>query len=232
MKPGTYTQVLYQDELKVAETSVTVSAGSTASKSIASTWTTPANTIFQIGDWDGQPFGFRNADKFLRMHPSDSRMSSWGPITYTVGSSALTDFPMAIFKGLNDVTIRFNVPASQVGAATLRIGTTLSFTGGRPSVNVNGVALGAPAAPVKIDSRGVTRGAYRGYGEIYTFALTNLVSGTNTIIIGVASGSDGVTFLAPNYVSFPCFLVTLSPHHLFSRASCKSLMLTLNFIDR
>lgn len=182
MKPGTYTQVLYQNELKVAETTVTVSAGATTSKSIASTWTTPANTIFQIGTWDGQPFGFRNADKFLRMHPSDSRMSNWGPLTYTVGSSALTDFPMAIFRDQNSpLTIKFTVPASQTGAATLRIGTTLSYDNGRPGVTVNGVDLPAAAAPTKIDSRGVTRGAYRGYGNIYTYSVTNLVAGSNTV---------------------------------------------------
>ena len=55
--------------------------------------------------------------------------------------------------------------------------------GGRPSVAVNGAALAVPDAPTKIDSRGVTRGAYRGYGEIYNFALPagRLVSGSNTV---------------------------------------------------
>jgi rhamnogalacturonan endolyase len=204
MKPGTYTMVLYQDELKVAESSVTVSAGSTTSKSITSTWTTPANTIFQIGDWDGQPFGFRNADKFLRMHPSDSRMSSWGPLTYTVGSSVVSDFPMALFRDQNSpVTIKFNVPASQAGSgATLRVGTTLSFEGGRPGVTVNGVGLTNPAAPVKIDSRGVTRGAYRGWGDIYTWTVNNLVAGPNTITITAISGTTGLGgYLSPSFVS-------------------------------
>ncbi|GMF79000.1 unnamed protein product [Aspergillus oryzae var. brunneus] len=71
------------------------------------------------------------------MHPSDSRMSSWGPLTYTVGSSELTDFPMAAFKGVNDpVTIKFTATSAQTGAATLRIGTTLSFAGGRPQATV------------------------------------------------------------------------------------------------
>ena len=145
------------------------------------------------------------------MHPSDSRMSSWtSPSTFTVGTSAVSEFPMALFKALSSITIRFNVPSSQAGAATLRIGTTLSFAGGRPSVTVNGAGLTTPAAPTKIDSRGVTRGAYRGYGEIYTYAISNLVSGTNTIVIGVASGSDGTTFLSPNFVSHFC---PLSPQH-------------------
>jgi rhamnogalacturonan endolyase len=206
MKPGTYTMVLYQDELKVATTTgIVVTAGSTTTKNIASTWTTPATTLFQIGDWDGQPTGFRNAANQLRMHPSDSRMAPWGPLTYTVGSSALTDFPMAAFKGVNDpVTIKFTLTAAQAAAAaTLRIGTTLSFAGGRPSVVVNGKAGTVPAAPTSIDSRGVTRGAYRGYGNIYDYAIANggLVTGSNTITISVASGSSGAAFLSPNFVS-------------------------------
>lgn len=186
MKPGTYTQVLYQDELVVAtHTGVVVTAGGSLTHNIDSTWSTPSTTLFQIGDWDGQPTGFRNAANQLRMHPSDTRMSSWGPLTYTVGSSSLTDFPMAIFKGVNTpLTIKFTLTAAQAsGAATLRIGTTLSFQGGRPQPTVNSQTFSAPAAPVAIDSRGVTRGAYRGRGDIYSFAVSSgtLVSGTNTV---------------------------------------------------
>lgn len=84
-----------------------------------------------------RPTGFRNAEKQLRMHPSDPRMSDWGPLTYTVDSSELTDFPMAIFKEVNSpVTVEFTASSSQTGAATLRIGTTLSFAGGRPQATV------------------------------------------------------------------------------------------------
>jgi rhamnogalacturonan endolyase len=110
---------------------------------------------------------------------------------------------MAVWKGLNDVTIKFTAPSA--GAATLRIGTTLSFAGARPGVTVNGAALTTPAAPVKIDSRGVTRGAYRGYGEIYDFSVT-LNSGSNTIVISAVSGSSGDQYLAPNFVSPSCLL--------------------------
>lgn len=86
-----------------------------------------------------RPTGFRNAANQLRMHPSDTRMSSWSPGTYTVGTSALTDFPMALFKSVNSpLTIKFTATSSQTGAATLRIGTTLSFAGGRPQVTVRG----------------------------------------------------------------------------------------------
>lgn len=197
MKPGTYTMVLYQDELQVATAiGIVVTAGQTLTHNIASTWTVPTTTLFQIGDWDGQPTGFRNADKQLRMHPSDIRMSAWGPLTYTVGSSALTDFPMAIWKGVNDpVTIKVTLTAAQAtGAATLRVGTTLAFAGGRPTVSINGKAGTVPAAPTAIDSRGVTRGAYRGRGDIYDFAVASggLVTGSNTVSRS-SWGSSGIT---------------------------------------
>ena len=205
MKPGTYTMVLYQTEYKIATSSVTVSAGRAATANIAG-GIAPANrkTLFKIGEFDGQPTGFRNADKFLRMHPSDSRMSSWGQLTYTVGSSPLSDFPMAIFKSVNNpVTIRFNLNSAPGSAATLRVATTLSFAGSRPQVVVNGWSAAAPAAPSKIDSRGITRGAYRGYGEVYDISIPfgKLVAGSNTITISSLSGSSGTTFLSPNFVS-------------------------------
>jgi rhamnogalacturonan endolyase len=66
-------------------------------------------------------------------------------------------------------------------------------------VSFNGKALAVPPAPKAIDSRAVTRGAYRGNGEVYDFAVTT-VKGANTITISVASGSSGTTFLSPNFV--------------------------------
>ncbi|KAM5355965.1 hypothetical protein ACJ41O_002611 [Fusarium nematophilum] len=206
MVPGTYTMVLYQGELQVASKSVSVSAGATASSSIAasSDITTGKHTsVFRIGDWDGQPTGFRNADKQLRMHPSDNRMSSWGPLTYTVGSSSVGDFPMALFKTVNNpVTIKFNLDAAVSSQATLRIGTTLAFASGRPQVVVNSGFTKAFSAPVKVDSRGVTRGAYRGRGEVYDAVIPagNLQKGSNTITIEVISGSSGDTYLNPNFI--------------------------------
>ncbi|KAI5860905.1 polysaccharide lyase family 4 protein [Durotheca rogersii] len=202
MKPGTYTMILYQGEYKVASaTGVSVTAGKTTSKSIASTETT-RNSLWKIGEYDGKPTGFLNADKFLRMHPSDSRMAAWNVVTYTIGTSTLSQFPMALFKNVNNpVTIKFKL-ASAPGSATLRIATTLSFNGARPQAQVNSWTGSAPAAPQKIDSRGVTRGAYRGYGEVYDVSIPSgtLVAGDNTITITAISGSSGTTFLNPNFI--------------------------------
>jgi rhamnogalacturonan endolyase len=202
MKPGTYTMVLYQTEFKVATSSVTVTRGSTTTKNIAAT-TQSYTSLWKIGQYDGQPLEFKNGDKILRMHPSDSRMSSWSRSTYTIGSSSPRDFPLALFKEVNSPqTIRFTL-GSAPGAATLRIATTLSFAGARPQVNVNSWSGPIPAAPTKIDSRGVTRGAYRGFGEVYDVSIPagTLISGSNTVDIYVVSGSSGTTFLSPNFVS-------------------------------
>ncbi|KAL2209765.1 putative rhamnogalacturonase [Sarocladium strictum] len=201
MKPGTYTMVLYQTEFKVATSSVTVTRGSTTTKNIAAT-TQSYTSLWKIGQYDGQPLEFKNGDKILRMHPSDSRMSSWSRSTYTIGSSSPRDFPLAIFKEVNSPqTIRFTL-GSAPGAATLRIATTLSFAGARPQVNVNSWSGPIPAAPTKIDSRGVTRGAYRGFGEVYDVSIPagTLISGSNTVDIYVVSGSSGTTFLSPNFI--------------------------------
>lgn len=157
---GTYTMNLYQDEFLAGSSTVSVVAQATTTANIAasnSILTSSHTTIFKLGDYDGQPTGFLNADKQLRMHPSDSRMSSWSP--GTVSSTAPGSLPMAIFKDVNNgQAISFSLSSAVSATATLRIATTLSFAGGRPQATVNSYACSAPAAPTKIDSRGVTRG--------------------------------------------------------------------------
>jgi rhamnogalacturonan endolyase len=149
MRPGNYNVRMYKSEFLVANNSVTVTAGQTATQDIASK---EANTtvIWRIGEFDGQPFELKNGDKITRMHPSDVRMSSWGG-TYTVGSSKASDFPMALWAkqaGAQSVTINFSLTSAQVKAHVLRIGTTLSFKGGRPSVKIGSWTGSDPGAPV------------------------------------------------------------------------------------
>ncbi|CAE6468330.1 unnamed protein product [Rhizoctonia solani] len=202
VKPGTYKATLYKKELEVGTGSVTVSAGGTATLNLASTESIKSN-IWQIGLPDGTPSGFLNADKIETMHPSDSRMSGWGPVTYTIGSSSPSSFPMAQFVAVNNpTTIKWTATSSQIGARTLRIRTTSSFAGGRPAIKVNNWSSANPAAPTKIDSRGVTRGTWRGYNQIYEYAIPSgtLVAGSNTITISIISGSSGDSFLSPNVV--------------------------------
>ncbi|KAL0960933.1 hypothetical protein HGRIS_005938 [Hohenbuehelia grisea] len=202
MKPGTYTVTLYQGELEAGTGSVGVTAGRTSTITLTSNLSRPS-TIWSIGTVDGTPAGFKNADKIETVHPSDSRMSSWGPTTFTVGSSPVSAFPMAQFIAVNNpTTIQWTASSSQIGARTLRIRTTESFAGGRPQVKVNSWTSSAPAAPTKIDSRGVTRGTWRGLNQVYDFAIPSgtLVAGGNTFTITVISGSSGDAFLSPNIV--------------------------------
>ncbi|KAI1187600.1 polysaccharide lyase family 4 protein [Nemania serpens] len=204
MPAGSYTMKLYQDEFLAATQTVSVSAGSTATANIATTaaaLTQSRTTIFKLGDYDGQPTGFLNAANQLRMHPSDSRMSNWSP--GTVSGTATSSWPMAIFTAVNNGRkISFSLSSAVTSTATLRIATTLSFAGGRPQATVNSYSCSAPGAPTKIDSRGVTRGAYRGYGEIYECSIPagTLVAGTNTVTINVISGSSGDQYLSPSVI--------------------------------
>jgi len=234
MKPGTYTTKLYRNEFLIAQSTVTITAGGVAvvSQNISSTEPNPP-VVWRIGTFDGQPFELKNGDKIERMHPSDTRMASWGG-EYTVGKSTPKDFPMALFsKQGGTATVKFSLSKEQAGAElTLRVGTTLSFKGGRPDVRVGEWRGKDPGAPVRhpshaldffylmtggvesvkkeeelmdrqklIDSRGVTRGAYRGYGEVYTWKIPagTLKEGANTLTLGVY-GSGDAAFLSANYI--------------------------------
>jgi rhamnogalacturonan endolyase len=207
MKPGTYTQTLYQGELGVATRTVTVNAGSTASgQNIASAWFTPASPIFRIGTWDGTPSGFLNSANLTFMHPSDTRMASWGPTTYTVGSGA-GQFPAYQWKAINNpTTVRFTLSSGQTAARTVRIGITAAYGGGRPQITVNNWNSPGPAASSQPNSRSLTIGTYRGNNALYTYNVpaSAFVAGTNTMTITVISGSAGLGgYLSPGY-SYDC----------------------------
>ncbi|THU77081.1 galactose-binding like protein [Dendrothele bispora CBS 962.96] len=128
-------------------------------------------------------------------------MNSWGPITFTIGSDDESAFPMAQFLASHfgeDNTHKEN----STGARTLRIRTTSAFAGGRPQITVNDFTSDIPAAPTAVDSRGVTRGTWRGINQVYDYDIPEgtLVAGDNTITISTVSGSSGDDFLSPNYV--------------------------------
>jgi len=154
--------------------------------------------------------------KIETMHPSDSRMSSWAR-NITVGSTSDSGVPMAVFKAVGPLIIKFSL-SSVPSSATLEIGTTLAFAGARPVAQVNSWTSATPAIPTQPDSRGVTRGTWRGNNYRYTYnireslykawliwcdceltmwfaASGTLVTGTNTITISAASGSSGDLYL-------------------------------------
>ncbi|KAF9873399.1 rhamnogalacturonase B [Colletotrichum karsti] len=200
MKPGTYTMKLYRNEFPIAQDNVTVAAGEKVAKDIASTESKPS-AIWRIGEFDGKPMELKNGDKIERMHPSDVRMESWGG-THTVGKSSAKEFPMALFAKAGGVaTVNFNLAADQLDGVVLRVGTTLSFKGGRPNAKINDWQASDPGAPTLIDSRGVTRGAYRGFGDVYTWDVpaSALKDGANTLTLGVF-GTGDAEFLSANYI--------------------------------
>jgi rhamnogalacturonan endolyase len=112
---------------------------------------------------------------------------------------------MAEFKAVNSPTaITFPLAAVPAAGVRVRIATTGAFAGGRPAVSIGGFSSPAAAspAPVNLNSRGVTRGTWRGVNQTYTFAVpaSALKTGANTLSVSVVSGSGGATFLSPNFI--------------------------------
>jgi rhamnogalacturonan endolyase len=66
MKPGSYTMRLYKQEFPVAHSTVRVAAGGKVETKIASAEKV-RKVIWRMGEFDGQPFEFKNGDKFLTM---------------------------------------------------------------------------------------------------------------------------------------------------------------------
>ncbi|KAF1968132.1 hypothetical protein BU23DRAFT_656875 [Bimuria novae-zelandiae CBS 107.79] len=189
MKPRSYSMRLYKGEFLVANETVTVAAGQTATKDIASK-ELDAPVIWRIGEFDGRPSELKNGDRIERMHPSDTRISSWSG-AYTVGQSKASDFSMALWsKQGTAATVIFTLTQEQVKGHVLRIGTTLSFKRGRPSVMVNNWTGADPGAPALIDTPGVTRGAV---------PSSAFKVGSNTLTVGVYGSGDS-TWLSANYI--------------------------------
>jgi rhamnogalacturonan endolyase len=134
-------------------------------------------------------------------------MAKWGG-THTVSNGSnnnngFKDFPMALFaKTGGPAHIIFTLSKEQAAAgALLRVGTTLAFKGGRPKPTIGSWTGPAPKEPRNLNSRGITRGGYRGLGETYEFNVpaSALVAGRNTLTLGVYGNGDEA-FLSANYV--------------------------------
>ncbi|MET8942710.1 rhamnogalacturonan lyase B N-terminal domain-containing protein [Streptomyces sp. NPDC004542] len=211
MLPGTYTLTVYKGELAVVTTSVTVSAGSTTTVNTLTVSSDPskASVIWRIGDWNGTPAGFKNADLMTTAHPSDVRAASWTG-NYVVGSSSAANFPCYMWKDVNnDLLVYFKLTAAQAAAAhTLRIGLTATYIGGRPQVSVNSWTSSAPSAPTEPSTRSLTVGTYRENNATLTYSVPASAWQTDTsqynvLKLSIISGSTGTGFLSPG-VSFDC----------------------------
>jgi len=204
MLPGTYTMKIYKNELAVWTGSATVTASGTTILNTITISGDPSSqsVIWRIGNWDGSPAEFRNGSLVTTMHPSDVRMSSWNPGTYTVGSSGSSSFPCYQWKDVNgSQVVSFNLTSGQVAAHTIRVGITCAYSGARPKITVNSWTSSNPSASTQPSTRTLTIGSYRGNNTTYTFSVpsTAFVAGQNTLTIIPISGSGSTGYLSAGY---------------------------------
>ncbi|MEV6484367.1 rhamnogalacturonan lyase B N-terminal domain-containing protein [Streptomyces sp. NPDC051576] len=212
MLPGTYTLTVFKGELAVHTGSVTVTAGGTTSLHTLSITGDPstASTVWRLGDWDGTPSEFKNAELMTYAHPSDARAAKWtGNVTIGSGTEAAS-FPAYMWKDVNDgVLIYFKLTAAQAAVAhTLRVGVTTAYINARPQVTVNDWVSAIPTPPTQPSTRDLTTGSYRGNNHTFVFnvpssAWSSDVSKYNVLKINVVSGSTGSAYLSPG-TSFDC----------------------------
>jgi rhamnogalacturonan endolyase len=212
MLPGTYTLTVFKGELAVHTGSVTVTAGGTTSLHTLTITGDPstASTVWRLGNWDGTPGEFKNAELMTYAHPSDTRASKWtGNVTIGSGSEAAS-FPAYLWKGVNDgILVYFKLTAAQAAAAhTLRVGVTTAYINARPQVTVNDWVSAIPTPPTQPSTRDLTTGSYRGNNHTFVFtvpssAWSSDVTKYNVLKINVVSGSTGSGFLSPG-TSFDC----------------------------
>ncbi|MFF4396391.1 rhamnogalacturonan lyase B N-terminal domain-containing protein [Streptomyces sp. NPDC001480] len=206
--PGVYTLTVYKGELAVHSTSATVSAGATTT---LNTITVPssndpgnATAIWRIGDWNGTPSGFKNADLMTYAHPSDVRAAAWTGNVVIGSGSETSAFPCYLWKDVNSgIVVYFKLTAAQAAAAhTLRIGVTTAYANGRPQVVVNDTWTSAiPSPPSQPSTRSLTVGSYRGNNHTFTYSVPASAwqtdtSAYNTLKIYVASGSGTTSYLS------------------------------------
>ncbi|WP_405971370.1 polysaccharide lyase family protein [Streptomyces sp. NBC_00988] len=212
MLPGTYTLTVFKGELAVHTGQVTVTAGGTTSLHTLTLTGDPsaASTVWRLGNWDGTPGEFKNADLMTYAHPSDTRAAKWtGNVTIGSGNEAAS-FPAYIWKDVNNgVLVYFKLTAAQATAAhTLRIGVTTAYINARPQVTVNDWVSSIPTPPTQPSTRDLTTGSYRGNNHTFVFnvpssAWSSDATQYNVLKINVVSGSTGSGFLSPG-TSFDC----------------------------
>ncbi|MFC8199532.1 rhamnogalacturonan lyase B N-terminal domain-containing protein [Streptomyces sp. NPDC057298] len=212
MLPGTYTLTVHKGELAVHTASVTVTAGGTTTLNSITVGNDPstANTIWRLGDWNGTPGEFKNANLMTYAHPSDSRAAKWTGNVVMGGGGEAASFPCYIWSGINDgVLVYFRLTAAQAAAAhTLRIGVTNAYINGRPRVTVNDWVSAIPSPPSQPSTRSLTTGSYRGNNHTFTYnvpasAWKTDTSQYNVLKLNIVSGSSGTAYLSAG-TSFDC----------------------------
>lgn len=206
--PGTYTLTVYKSELEVYTKTVSITAGTTlAVNSITCVDPQDTSVIWRIGEWDGTPKGFLNFQdtpmKPTYMHPSDSRLASWTPGNYIIGTSNAGNFPGYMWKDVNSgYLVYFRLSTAQLASSfKIRIGVTEGLAGGRPAINVNSWAAALQAQKTQADTRSLTVGTYRGNNQVYEYTVpaTAWVQSTSeyqVLKITVITGKTGEKWLS------------------------------------
>ncbi|KAF1776004.1 Rhamnogalacturonan lyase, domain II [Phytophthora cactorum] len=94
-------------------------------QSISVSYNMTSNPIWRIGEWDGTPNGFLNADKIHKMHPSDYRMSPWKALTFKVDwrpTNAEDWYHTAQSSGRSSVTVNALVAGTNTIKLTVASG--------------------------------------------------------------------------------------------------------------
>jgi len=206
--PGTYTLNVYKNELEVHTSTVTITAGSTTTRNTI-TCADPQDTsvVWRIGEWDGSPKGFLNFEdtpmKPTYMHPSDSRLKSWTPGNYIIGTSQASQFPGYMWKDVNSgYLVYFRLSDAQLAQSfKIRIGVTQGLAGGRPSINVNSWAAPLQSQKTQGDTRSLTVGTYRGNNQVYEYtvpasAWIKSAREYQVLSIGVITGKTSTGYLS------------------------------------
>lgn len=204
MIPGTYAMTIYKNELAVWTGSTVITAGGINQLNTITVSGDPSSVtpIWRIGNWNGSPTEFRNGGNLTTMHPSDVRMSSWVPGTYTVGTSTNNGFPAYQWKDVNgSQVVSFNLTSGQVAAHTIRVGITCAYSGARPDLTVNAWNSANQSSSSQPATRTLTVGTYRGNNTTFTFNVpaSAFVTGTNTLTIVPISGSGSTGYLSAGY---------------------------------
>ena len=145
MKPGTYTQTLYQGELGVATRTVTVPPARRPARTSPRPGS-PRPARFSGSAPGTAPRRFLNWANLTSMHPSDTRMASWGPSRTRWAAVQPRSSPPISGRRQQPHHGQVHPEFRPDRRTDGRIGITAAYASGRPQITVNNWTSAAPAA--------------------------------------------------------------------------------------
>ncbi|KAJ9464619.1 putative rhamnogalacturonase [Diplonema papillatum] len=222
MMEGEYLVTVYRGELEVyMQEGVVITAGTTLNLGSITIESDPNDAVvmWRIGEWNGQPTELLNGDLVTDMHPSDVRMAEWNIQNFYVGVDTSSQFPAYMWKDVNSgLAIHFSLTEAEAAIGhQVRIGITIAYKEGVPTIAVNGWTGEQPTATGQPDTRSITTGSYRGNNAVFSWNVpaTAFVVGDNVMTVSVASGRGDVSFLSAGIsldcIEFHASALTLPP---------------------